>query len=125
MVLGVLTNAEKLRLGWYDGCQATVWDLGMIVEIHSPYMVFSELEQARKLPTRIQKHLTPGNFINLFYLPNSRTKHLWAMSYKDHKVLSTVHSNFCLNIIIFGYSGSSTCFDLDLKISPSSVTFSR
>ena len=86
MVLGVLTDAEKLKLGWYDGCQATVWALGMIVEIHSPYMVFSELEQARKLPTRIQKLLTPGNFINLFYLPNARTKHLWAMSFKDHKV---------------------------------------
>ena len=69
MVLGVLTDAEKLKLGWYDGCQATVWALGMIVKIHSPYMVFSELEKARKLPTRMQKLLALGNFINLFYLP--------------------------------------------------------
>ena len=69
MVLGVSTDAEKLKIGWYDGCQATVWALGMIVKIHSPYMVFSELEKARKLPTRMQKLLALGNFINLFYLP--------------------------------------------------------
>ena len=99
MVLGVLTEARKLQLGWYNGCQATVWALEMIVGIHSPYMAFSELGQARKLPIRIQKLLTPGNFINLFYLPNARTKYLWA--YIDHKVLSTVHSNFCLKINFF------------------------
>ena len=125
MVLGVLTKGEKFSHGWYNGCQATVWALEMIVEIHSPYMVCSELEQARKRPIRIQKLLTPGNFINLFYLPNARTKHLWTMSYKDHKVLSTVLSNFCLKINFFGYSGSSTCCNLDLKLSPSSVAFSR
>ena len=123
MVLAVLTKVGKLKLGWYDGCQATVWALEMIVEIHSPYMEFSELEQARKRPIRIQRLLTPGNFINLFYLPNARTKHLSA--YKDHKVLSTVHSNFCLKINFFGYSGSSPCCTLDLKISPSGITFSR
>ena len=76
MVLGVLTEAGILKLGWYDGCQVTVWALEMIVEIHSPYMAFSKLEQASKRPIRIQKLLTPGNFINLFYLPNARTKHL-------------------------------------------------
>ena len=84
MVLGVLTKGEKFSHGWYDGCQATVSALEMIVEIHSPYMVCSELEQARKRLIRIQKLLAPGNFINLFYLPNARTKHLWTMSYKDH-----------------------------------------
>ena len=125
MVLGVLTKGEKFSHGWYDGCLATVWALEMIVEIHSPYLVCSELEQARKRPIRIQKLLTPGNFINLFYSPKARTKHLWTMSYKDHKVLSTVLSNFCLKIIFFGYSGSSTCCNLDLKLSHSSVTFSR
>ena len=123
MVLGALTEGEKFRRGWYDGCQATVWDLKMILEIHSPYMAFSEPEQALKRPIRIQKLLTPGHFINLFYLPNVRTKHLWA--YKDHKVLSTFHFNFCLKINFFGYSESSTCCNLDLKISPSGVTFSR
>ena len=76
MVLGVLTKGETSSHGWYDGCQATVWALEMIVEIHSPYMVCSELEQAHKRPIRIQKLLTPGNFINLFYFPNARTKHL-------------------------------------------------
>ena len=125
MVLGVLTKGGKFSHGWYDGCQATVWALEMIVEIHSPYMVCSELEQARKRPIRIQKLPTPGNFINVFYLPNAKTTHLWKTSYKDHKVLSTVHSNFCLKINFFGYSGSSTCCNLDLKLSHSSVAFSR
>ena len=92
MVLGVLTDAD----GWYDSCQATVWALGMIVKIHSSYMVFSELEQARKLPTRVQKHLTPGNFINLFYLPDVKTKHLWAMSYKDYEVRPLSTATFVL-----------------------------
>ena len=123
MVLGVLTKGEKCSHGWYDGCQATVWALEMIVEIHSPYMVCSELEQARKRPIRIQKLLAPGNFINLFYLSNARTKHLWTMSYKDHKVLSS--ATFVLKLIFFGYSGSSTCCNLDLKLSHSSVAFSR
>ena len=123
MVLGVLTKGEKFSHGWYDGCQATVWALEMIVEIHSPYMVCSELEQARKRPIRIQKLLAPGNFINLVYLPNARTKHLWTMSYKDHKVLSS--ATFVLKLIFFGYSGSSTCCNLDLKLSHSSVAFSR
>ena len=123
MVLGVLTKGEKFSHGWYDGCQATVWALEMIVEIHSPYMVCSELEQARKRPIRIQKLLAPGNFINLFYLSNARTKHLWTMSYKDHKVLSS--ATFVLKLICFGYSGSSTCCNLDPKLSHSSVAFSR
>ena len=123
MVLGVLTKGEKFSHGWYDGCQATVWALEMIVEIHFPYMVCSELEQARKRPIRIQKLLAPGNFINLFYLSNARTKHLWTMSYKDHKVLSS--ATFVLKLIFFGYSGSSTCCNLDLKLSHSSVAFSR
>lgn len=123
MVLGVLTKGEKCSHGWYDGCQATVWALEMIVEIHSPYMVCSELEQARKRPIRIQKLLAPGNFINLFYLSNARTKHLWTMSYKDHKVLSS--ATFVLKLIFFGYSGSSTCCNLDLKLSHCSVAFSR
>ena len=123
MVLGVLTKGEKFSHGWYDGCQATVSALEMIVEIHSPYMMCSELEQARKRPIRIQKLLAPGNFINLFYLSNARTKHLWTMSYKDHKVLSS--ATFVLKLIFFGYSGSSTCCNLDLKLSHSSVAFSR
>ena len=105
MVLGVLTDAEKLKLGWYDGCQATVWALGMIVEIHSSYMVFRELEQACKLPTRIQKHLTPGNFINLFYLPNAKTKHLWTMSYKDHEVFPPSTATFVLKSLFLVIQG--------------------
>lgn len=67
-----LSEAEKLRFGWYDGCQATVRSLRMIlVESRSTcllssktYTVFSTPEKAFKRPRRIPEHLPPGNVIN-------------------------------------------------------------
>ena len=67
-----LSEAEKLRFGWYDGCQVTVWSSGMIlVESRSPcllssrtYTVFSKPEKASKRPRRMPEHLPPGNVIN-------------------------------------------------------------
>ena len=67
-----LSEAEKLRFGWYDGYQATVWALGItLVESRSPYIlssrqytVFSNPEKAFKRTSRIPEHLTPGNVIN-------------------------------------------------------------
>ena len=65
MILGVSGNRvymtpKDFRCGWYDCCQATVWALEMIlVEKLPPYKAF------RNRP----KHLSRGNFINLFYLP--------------------------------------------------------
>ena len=57
---------EYFRFGWYDGCQATVWALGMIlVDMLSPYMAFSKPEQAYGRPPRIQRHLSPGNVATL------------------------------------------------------------
>lgn len=51
----------------YDGCQATVWALEMIlVEKLSPYKAFSEPEQVHKRPNRIPEYLSPGNFITYF-----------------------------------------------------------
>ena len=66
-----LSEVEKLRFGWYDGCQATVCSLGMIlVESRSPsllssrtYTVFSKPEKAFKRPRIIPEHLPPGNVI--------------------------------------------------------------
>ena len=66
------SEAEKLRFGWYDGCQAMVWALEMILlESRSLYLlsrrtytVFSKPEKAFKRPRRIPEHLTPGNIIN-------------------------------------------------------------
>ena len=53
---------EYFRFGWYDGCQSTVWALGMIlVEMLSPYMAFNRPEQAFKMLPRIPKHLSAGN----------------------------------------------------------------
>ena len=58
---------EYFRFGWYDGCQATVWALGMIlVDMLSPYMAFSKPEQAYSRPPRIPHHLSPGNIMNIF-----------------------------------------------------------
>ena len=38
---------EFLRSGWYDGCQSTVWALGMILaEMVSPYRAFNRHELA-------------------------------------------------------------------------------
>ena len=67
-----LSEAEKLRFGWYNGCQATVWALEMILlESRSLYLlssrtytVFSKPEKAFKRQRRIPEHLTPGNVIN-------------------------------------------------------------
>ena len=57
---------EYFRFGWYDGCQATVWALGMIlVDMLSPYMAFSKPEQAYGKPPRIPHHLSPGNLVTL------------------------------------------------------------
>ena len=77
MVLGVsgtrvYMTPKDFRCGWCNECQATVWVLEMIlVEKLPPYKAF------RNRP----KHLSPGNFINLFHLPIAitRTKTLWAM----------------------------------------------
>ena len=65
MILGVsgtrvYMTPKDFRCGWCDECQATVWALEMIlVEKLPPYKTF------RNRP----KHLSRGNFINLFYLP--------------------------------------------------------
>lgn len=67
-----LSEAEKLRFGWYDDCQATLWALGMIlmesgfpyILSNRPYTVFSKPERAFRRPSRIPGHLTPSNVIN-------------------------------------------------------------
>ena len=58
---------EYFKFGCYDGCQATVWALGMIlVDTLSPYMAFSKPKQAYNRPPRISHHLSPGNVVTLF-----------------------------------------------------------
>ena len=80
MVLGVpgtrVNMTRKERCGWCDECQATVWALEMILVEKLPrYKAFMNHP----------KHLSPGNFINPFYLPIAivRTKNLWVMSSYD------------------------------------------
>ena len=52
---------EFLRFGWYDGCQSTVWALGMILaEMVSPYMAFNRPELALTRKPRIPEYLSEG-----------------------------------------------------------------
>ena len=108
-----LSEAEKLRFGWYDGCQATVWALEMILlESRSLYLlssrtntVFSKPEKAFKRQRRIPEHLSPGNVINNlfnFIYQKQGLKPVWAMSYQT---LSTFRSNFSPKIKSFVIQG--------------------
>ena len=52
---------EYFRSGWYDGSQATVWALGIVLhEMLSPLDAFRKPEHAVKMKPRIPKHLSPG-----------------------------------------------------------------
>ena len=52
---------EFLRSGWYDGCQSTVWALGMILsEMVSPYRAFNRPELALTKEPRIPEYLSEG-----------------------------------------------------------------
>ncbi|KAJ7328596.1 Serine/threonine-protein kinase pim-3 [Desmophyllum pertusum] len=56
------TPPEYFRTGRYDGCQGTVWQMGiLLVEILSPVMAFDQPEQALKMEPRIPEQLSPGN----------------------------------------------------------------
>ena len=101
-----LSEAEKLRFGWYDGCQATVWSLGMIlVESRSPcllssrtYTVFSKPEKAFKRPRRIPEHLPPGNVVNnrlnfIYQIKGSKT--FMAIQYRSQTKRPTEAGGSC------------------------------
>ncbi|CAH3021132.1 unnamed protein product [Porites evermanni] len=75
---------EYFRFGWYDGCQATVWALGMIlVGMLSPYMAFSKPEQAYGRPPRIPRHLSPeaknliSSLLNVVPMNRQILNHPW------------------------------------------------
>ena len=52
---------EFLRSGWYDGCQSTVWALGMILsEMVSPYRAFNRPELALTREPWIPEYLSEG-----------------------------------------------------------------
>ncbi|XP_068707337.1 serine/threonine-protein kinase pim-1-like [Montipora capricornis] len=53
------TPPEFFSTGKYDGCQGTVWQLGiLLVEILSPVMAFDKPEHALKMAPRIPDHLS-------------------------------------------------------------------
>lgn len=53
---------EFVRHGWYDGCQSTVWALGIIlVNLVSSSMAFNKPEEALERKPRLPGHLSEGN----------------------------------------------------------------
>lgn len=56
------TPPEYIKTGRYDGCQGTVWQMGiLLVEILSPVMAFDKPEHALKMGPRIPEQLSSGN----------------------------------------------------------------
>ena len=54
---------EFIKTGWYDGCQGTVWQLGLIlVQMLSRVGAFDYPEQALTIPARIPQYISPGMF---------------------------------------------------------------
>ncbi|XP_029214176.2 serine/threonine-protein kinase pim-2-like [Acropora millepora] len=53
------TPPEYFSTGQYDGCQGTVWQLGiLLMELLSPVMAFDKPEQALSAQPRIPDHLS-------------------------------------------------------------------
>lgn len=111
-----LSVAEKLRFGWYDGCQAAVWALGMMLvesrspcllsSIRRPHTVFSKPEKAFKRRSRIPEHLTPGNVINnLFNFIYQKQGLKPVISAMSSQTLPSFKSNFSPKIKIFVIQG--------------------
>ncbi|CAH3033550.1 unnamed protein product [Porites lobata] len=58
------TPPEYFSTGKYDGCQGTVWQLGiLLVEMLSPVMAFDKPEQALTVSPRIPENLSPGQYV--------------------------------------------------------------
>lgn len=56
------TPPEYIKTGRYDGCQGTVWQMGiLLVEILSPVMAFDKPEHALKMGPRIPEQISSGN----------------------------------------------------------------
>ena len=107
-----LSEAEKLRFGWHDGCQATVCALEMILlESRSLYLlssrtytVFSKPEKAFKRPRRIPEHLPPGNVINnrlKFVYQIKRSKTLYGRYHLKHCPVSKASLVLKLKFLLF------------------------
>lgn len=55
------TPPEYFSTGQYDGCQGTVWQLGiLLMELLSPVMAFDKPEQALSVKPQIPDHLSAG-----------------------------------------------------------------
>lgn len=62
------TPPEYISTARYDGCQGTVWQVGiLLVEILSPYMPFDKPEHALKMGPRIPEQLSSGDKLKCFY----------------------------------------------------------
>ena len=62
------TPPEYISTGRYDGCQGTVWQVGiLLVEILSPYMPFDKPEHALEMGPRIPEQLSSGDKLEYYY----------------------------------------------------------
>lgn len=62
------TPPEYISTGRYDGCQGTVWQVGiLLVEILSPYMPFDKPEHALKMAPRIPEQLSSGDKLEYYF----------------------------------------------------------
>jgi len=62
------TPPEYFSTGRYDGSQATVWQVGiLLVEILSPFMPFDKPEHALKMGPRIPEQLSSGNKLKYYF----------------------------------------------------------
>ena len=62
------TPPEYINTGLYDGCQGTVWQVGiLLVEILSPFMPFDKPEYALKMGPRIPEQLSSGDKLEYYY----------------------------------------------------------
>lgn len=62
------TPPEYISTGRYDGCQGTVWQVGiLLVEILSPYMPFNKPEHALEMGPRIPEQLSSGDKLEYYY----------------------------------------------------------
>ena len=88
---------EYCRFKQYDGCQGTVWQMGiLLVDMLSPvFRAFEDISDTITKPPHVPKHLSPGN---VFYVMISLTQRTTGASTPFLKSLtSPTHLRYLIN----------------------------
>lgn len=81
------TPPEFFRTGKYDGCQGTVWQIGiLLVETLSPVMAFDKPEQSLNMAPRLPEHLSPGKSQDKKYCPLSNCFQISHLDSKEREL---------------------------------------